>query len=358
MKYEYWFAGLKGIPGIDKMWIRSKVSSAKELFYINEEKLISMGIFEKFREKILHHASEREIEELYEKVKRKNVNFVTVLDDTYPERLRRISAPPYAIYFKGKLPEEKRLSISIVGARECSAYGEAMAIEYGKELARNGVQIISGMARGIDGFGQWSALEAGGTSYAVLGCGPDICYPRENYKLYERLNVQGGILSEYPVGVEPLRQHFPARNRIISGLSDVILVMEAKEKSGSLITADMALEQGKDVYALPGLVTSKLSAGCHQLIKQGAGILTSPKELLEDLDILGKMLDEKQIENKIVLENEENIVYSCLDFQPKNPGLLSTITSLPIQNIMAILVGLEMKGYVREVSKNYYVKVK
>lgn len=358
MKYEYWFAKLKGIPAKDKFWIRSQVANAKELFYIEETRLIDIGVFEKFREIILMDESKVNIEEEFQLLQKKEVKFVTMNEKGYPERLRTISSPPYAIYYKGKLPEEHVRTVSIVGARECSAYGRAMAMEFGKELAQHGVQVVSGMARGVDSVSQWSSLESGGESFAVLGCGPDICYPRDHFPLYERLAKQGGILSEYPVGTEPLRQHFPARNRIISGLSDVVLVLEAKEKSGSLITADMALEQGKDVFALPGPVTSKLSEGCHQLIKQGAGILISTKDFLKELGIFDIMTNEKELRNKIVLESAENMLYSCLDFNPKNLSSIVGETGLPLPAVMDCIVSLEMRGFVREISKNYYVKVK
>ena len=158
--------------------------------------------------------------------------------------------------------------------------------------------------------------------------------------------------------MRPLAQFFPARNRLISALSDVVLVMEAKEKSGSLITADMALEQGKDVFALPGPVHSELSKGCHYLIKQGAGILISPKDFVEDLGMFHKMNIKNSNENKILLESEENIVYSCLDFEPKNLNQLCRMTGLSVQKMLDILVDLELRGYIGEVSKNYYVKVK
>ena len=357
MKYEYWFASLRGIPAKEKLRIREKVASAKEIFDMDDEELEKIGVFEKFRKMIFRQDSTKEFE-TYERMKEKKMSFVTLMDPTYPSRLRKIPSPPYAIYYKGALPDEKKKTAAIVGARSCSAYGKKMAEEFAKELAKNGVQIISGMALGVDGAGQRGAIEAGGTSFAVLGCGVDICYPRENFSLYQSLEEKGGILSEFPVGTEPLKQNFPARNRIISGLSDVVLVMEAKEKSGSLITADMALEQGKDVYALPGPITSCLSKGCHDLIRQGAGILISPKELLEDLGICSKGVSEKVLENKIVLESAENLVYSCLNFQPMSPNQISAAAKLPIQSVLEALIRLELMGYVLEVSKNYYVKIK
>ena len=164
-------------------------------------------------------------------------------------------------------------------------------------------------------------------------------------------------MSEFPIGSSPKPQHFPARNRIISGLSDIVLVMEAKEKSGSLITADMALEQGKDVYALPGPVNSALSRGCNQLIKQGAGILLSPEELLEELGISYLVSKKNEKQKKLTLETEENIVYSCLGFQPQNLEQLIQATKYSVAQLLDILMSLELRGLIKEISKNYYVKI-
>lgn len=196
----------------------------------------------------------------------------------------------------------------------------------------------------------------GGSTYAVLGCGVDICYPKEHQGLYRDIQERGGIISEYYPGTPPLSAHFPARNRIISGLSDVVLVMEAKEKSGSLITADMALEQGKDVYALPGMVTSQLSQGCHCLISQGAGILISPSELLKELKISDRKLEQNSYKNEKELERPENIVYSCLDLYPKGIDMLVNETGLSPKQIVRDLVSLELEGKVKEISKNYYIR--
>ena len=225
-------------------------------------------------------------------------------------------------------------------------------------MLRNGIQVISGMAKGIDGAGQRGALNSGGETYGVLGCGVDICYPREHIGLYMDMQVKGGVLSEQPPGRPPLPVYFPMRNRIISGLSDVILVMEARERSGSLITADLALEQGKDVYALPGPVTSRLSQGCHGLLRQGAGILISPQDLLEELGVGSQQTEQKSDKIKKVLENHENVVYSCLGLFPKGICDLTEETGLRVQELMDCLITLEIKGYIREISKNHYIKVR
>ena len=356
MKYEYWFANLKGISNERKRQIRRNFKSAEELYYIEETALEMYDIQEKERKIILDSFATWEMEAEYERLLQRQVRFVVSTDEHYPKRLRNIATAPYALYVKGKLPEEDALSVAVVGARECSPYGESMAREFSKSLASKGVQIISGMARGVDGAAQKGALEVGGASYGVLGCGVDICYPREQIGLYMELQEQGGVLSEFPVGSSPLPQHFPARNRIISGLADVVLVMEAKEKSGSLITADMALEQGKDVYALPGPINSRLSKGCNWLIKQGAGVLFSPEELLEELGFSHGLKEENEKQNKFVLETEENIVYSCLGFYPQNLEQLIRATKYPVAKLLDILMSLELRGMIKEISKNYYVK--
>jgi len=358
MKYEYWFANIKGIGNKAKRQIRSRVKSAKELYYMEETALRKMEIDKELCRKLLQSVKEWRLEEEYKRLCEKQLRLYTIEDDKYPSRLRMIPSPPYAIYVKGKLPEENALSVAIVGARECSTYGEVMARQYAGTLANAGVQIISGMARGIDGVSQKSALSAGGKTFAVLGCGADVCYPREHYALYTEIQKCGGVISEQPIGTQPLPQFFPARNRIISGLSDLVIVIEAKERSGSLITADMALEQGKDVYALPGPCNSRLSKGCHNLIRQGAGILLSPRELLEELGVFYKKGMKNVTENKILLETPEKLVYSCLDFYPKSLNQILENTGFTVSAVMQIIVGLELKGYIKEISKNYYVKVK
>lgn len=201
----------------------------------------------------------------------------------YPARLREIPDPPACLYVKGRLPENDRPSVAVIGARDCSAYGRSVAMQLGAGLGAAGVQVVSGMARGIDGISQEAALDAGGTSFGVLGCGADICYPAQNRGLYEKLCAEGGVLSEYEPGTPPRAWHFPPRNRIVSGLADAVVVVEARAGSGTLITVDMALEQGREVYAVPGRVTDGLSVGCNRLIRLGAGLLPDMEEFLEEL---------------------------------------------------------------------------
>lgn len=221
------------------------------------------------------------------------IRFITPFEKEYPERLRNIPDAPAGLYARGRLPVKKEVTVAVVGARDCSDYGKYVAEHLGTFLGQNGVTVVSGMARGIDGISQWAALEAGGTSIGVLGCGVDICYPAGNRTLFQRLLEQGTIFSEYPPGTPPRAMNFPARNRIVSGLADAVVVVEARSKSGTLITVDMALEQGKEVFVVPGRVTDRLSDGCNKLIKQGAGILLSPEELLEELKELRERTEER-----------------------------------------------------------------
>lgn len=210
-------------------------------------------------------------------------SFITPFEKEYPDKLKNIPDAPAGLYVRGKVPVESEITVAVVGARDCSEYGRYVAEELGTFLGKSGVTVVSGMARGIDGISQWAALEAGGTSIGILGCGVDICYPARNRALFDRLSEQGTFISEYPPGTPPRPMNFPARNRIVSGLADAVVVIEARCRSGTLITVDMALEQGKEVFVVPGRVTDRLSDGCNRLIKQGAAIMLSPEELLEEL---------------------------------------------------------------------------
>lgn len=362
MIYEYWLANAAGISDRKKRKLREKLGSGEELYNIEETKLMQIPFLEEKEKTALlsakKSASKREAEREYRELEKKKIRFVPYFSPEYPKRLEKTTGAPYALYVKGKLPEETAVTAAIVGARTCTPYGEAQALEYGQALAQAGVSVVSGMARGIDGAGQRGALNGGGEIYSVLGCGVDICYPRENFGLYMDMQKRGGVLSELAPGTKPLPYHFPARNRIISGLSDYVLVMEAREKSGSLITADLALEQGKDVYALPGPVTSPLSRGCHRLLKEGAGILVSPEDLLDEMNLGSAKVGQIIIKNEKMLETREKLVYSCLGFSPKGVNQLAEETRLPAREVLQQLFSLQMRGIIKEISKNYYVRVR
>ena len=360
MKYEYWLAGVRGISARKKYLLRKHMKTAEAVYYIEETQLDSLEFLnEKDRNTIMQEKKQADLESGYEKMQEKGIRFIPWFSAEYPEHLKEIEDFPYALYVKGALPDEEKKKAAIVGARRCTPYGEKYAVDFARALAEQGVEIISGMARGIDGMGHRGALMGGGRTYAVLGCGVDVCYPKEHIGLYvDILEQGGGIISEQPPGTPPLPQHFPARNRIISGFSDAVLVMEAGERSGSLITVDLALEQGRDVYALPGPVNSVLSAGCNRLIHQGAGILLSPEALIQEwglLEDLKASRGKKGGKNEKMLETPEKLVYSCLGLYPKSIDQVASETKLNIKAVMELLVTLQLRGYVREISKNQYI---
>lgn len=222
---------------------------------------------------------------LYDKLLKHGISFVPITDPGYPCRLHDVPDPPFGLYVKGNsaLLESRLPVAAVIGTRECSEYGRLIAKQAGKICAQRNMILVSGMARGIDGIAQGAALEAGGCSVGVLGCGVDICYPACNRRIYEKLVSEGAVVSEYLPGTAPHASLFPPRNRIISGLSDALIVVEAREKSGTGITIDMALEQGKDVYVVPGRLTDPLSAGCNRIISQGAQIIFNMEETVAEI---------------------------------------------------------------------------
>ena len=278
-KYLYWLANVGGLGTASRECLLEAFDTGAAV-YAAQEKHLAMVLEKVKLEKLLEKRKTWDLDREYARLQERQILFVCTADAEYPERLRHIPDHPFGIYYKGRLPQPQKLAVAVVGARECSDYGRFIATELGKELGAAGVQVISGMARGIDGISQLAALEAGGESYAVLGNGVDICYPKGNRPVYDRMLVQGGILSIYPPGTAPKPQLFPPRNRIVSGLADVLVVVEARQKSGTLITVDMALEQGREVYAVPGRITDRLSDGCNKLVKDGALVFLSPRDFM------------------------------------------------------------------------------
>ncbi|MCH5343535.1 MAG: DNA-processing protein DprA [Acetatifactor sp.] len=288
--YTCWLCSLPGVGNHTVTKLLEYFGSSENIYRAGEEELrplLNIRQMETLSRSRQGSSPEREYQELLGQ----GIGFLHPGDENYPGRLREIPDAPYGLFYRGKLPEEERLAVAVIGARDCSEYGRYVAAELGRELGKRGVSVISGMARGIDGISQLEALAAGGISFGVLGCGVDICYPKQNRQLYERLLRDGGVLSEYPPGMPPVAQNFPPRNRIVSGLADALVVVEARQKSGTLITVDMALEQGKEVYVVPGRVTDRLSDGCNKLLKQGAGVFLSPEEFLREMEeqFVGKM---------------------------------------------------------------------
>lgn len=368
LSYAHWLYNIPGVGRKAIQYLLSEKGTPEAVYHLTRKEL--EGLFaampgkQKLAGRIADSKKDWNIEAAYEELRMKGIRFTCLGDEKYPGRLAQIPDAPYGLYFQGKLPAEERPSVAIIGARNCSEYGRRMAQHFGRQLAMAGVQVISGMARGIDGISQTAALEAGGYSLGVLGCGVDICYPAENRELYEQLRKQGGICSEYPPCTEPRNSLFPPRNRIISGLSDAVLVIEAKNRSGTLITVDMALEQGREVYALPGRVTDVLSEGCNRLIHQGASIAFSAEDMLCSLtgQEPGNLGMSGYKSGKMILSDMQKDILENLEDTPQLPEiikermLLKYGRELPLQELMNQLVKLSLMGYARQIGNSYFVK--
>lgn len=353
--YDIWLSGIPGIGPKKIERILSFCQSARDFYNMKEKDLRSIyGISEKDVSAILEERRKTDPERLLKDLERKGVKVKKKGEEGYPKGLLELPDPPYLLFYKGRLPEPGKGAVGIVGARECSEYGRAMARTAGKLLGAGGISVISGMALGIDAAAHLGALEGGGETFAVLGSGPDICYPNASRNLYERLLKEGGVLSEYVPGTEPKAQHFPLRNRIISALSDALVVVEARIRSGALITADFALEQGKDIYAFPGRITDALSGGTNRLIRQGAYPVVSLDGLLSDLRLGTEKIAEKAEAQKNTLAFDEMVVYSCLNFVPKNLEELMEETNLPLPALSEALFALMKKGLCVEAFQNRY----
>ena len=287
----------------------------------------------------------------------KGIKYLCALDKEFPERLRSIPDRPKGIYYMGRLPDPDKPSVAIIGARNNSEYGRGAAKEFATELSKHGVQIISGMARGIDGIAQNAAVENGGASFGILGCGIDMVYPEENRELFKKILKKGGLISEYPPGMPPMAALFPPRNRIISALCDILLVIEARERSGTSITVRHALEQGKDIFALPGRITDPLSRGCNILISEGAGMAVSPRAILDALGYGPDEDDKGASKGSILLRGKNRLILDKLDLMPLSLNVLSEKTGLNAGDLMSGLMKLLLLGYAKEVSPGYYIKV-
>lgn len=371
-QYAYWLCSLPGIGNktIGKL-LEACGGTAKNVYRASRKQWETV-LRSRQLENMERITADWKPEEEYGKLAAQNISFYSMEEEAYPGRLKNIPDAPYGLFVKGKLPEENKPAVAIIGARDCSEYGRYVAAELGKYLGKKGVQIISGMARGVDGISQEAALGAGGASFGVLGCGVDICYPAQNRRLYERLIAEGGILSSYPPGTQPKPQHFPPRNRIVSGLADVIVVIEARNKSGTLITVDMALEQGKEVYVVPGRITDKLSDGCNRLIQQGAGVILSPEDFLEELEQIWKIQSSDYVQNGRGKEERERVaernvsglppelcaVYEALDFYPSSLAQIGEKLPDSYNSVLVntALLRLCMEGYAQQLSPGFFCR--
>ncbi|MDE7313763.1 MAG: DNA-processing protein DprA [Eubacterium sp.] len=378
-KYAYWLACIRGCTPRVRSRLFAVCQHAREVYEQPVQSLEKIpGLMHKDIGRIIESKKTWDIDREWDALARTKTQFASMEQPEYPRKLLELSDAPYGIFYRGRLPDTAQFRAAVVGARMCSEYGRAVARELARELAAQDAAVISGMARGIDAAGHRGALDSGGDTYAVLGCGVDVCYPNYHRQLYEQIGQHGGLLSEYPPGTKPLPAYFPQRNRLISVLSDVVFIIEAKEKSGSLITADCALEQGRDVYALPGRITDALSTGCNRLIAQGAGVLLSVEDCMEEMALYTARKKETVCQksskknltpqstlkpgnceifdnlHKFSLEKDELLVYGCLGLLPTGFEELLEKTGLDIQALSQVLAALLQKHRIEEVFKNHY----
>jgi len=355
--------GLTLIPGLGNIRIRRMVDyfgDFKSAWLAEYDSLLLVpGIGEEIAKQIVRERKKIYLEREWEKLLKHNTRIVSIYSDQYPENLKHIYNPPVILYYKGSLSNQDNYSLAVVGSRKASYSGMKAAEQITKGLVEYGFSIISGLARGIDTVAHKAALDNGGRTVAVLGSGLNIIYPRENKKIASRIEETGLILSEYPLDTPPNAENFPRRNRIISGLSMGVLVVEAAEKSGALITADFALEQGRDVFALPGNINNPLSKGTNNLLKQGAKLVTEVNDILEEY---GQVVNNnhvsrnRQDKSNLELEESEKILLSCIDYEPISLEEIIQQSDLELDKVISGLLYLELKGFVCQLPGKYFIK--
>lgn len=289
-----------------------------------------------------------------DKAAQMGVTLLSYDDDDYPARLKEIDAAPPLLYVRGTITAEDDWAIGIVGTRGATTYGREATSQLASGLAANGVTVVSGMARGIDTVAHKAALDVGGRTIAVLGCGVDIIYPPEQRQLAERIIANGAIISDYPIGTKPDAANFPPRNRIISGLSLGIIVVEAGMKSGALITKDFALEQGREVFTVPGSIFSAQSAGTNDLLRQGARPVTKAADVLEELH-LTEVEQHQEVREFIPADDVEATLLRVLSREPMHLDEITNEAALPAHQVSAALVMMELKGMARQAGPGMYV---
>lgn len=332
--------------------------SPQEILKAPVEKLIRIcGVGENLASRI-HAVQEKDLEQELKSASKLGLKIVTFEDSAYPENLKNIPGLPIVLYIKGNLTGEDNLAIGIVGSREASFYGVSNAVKFASELALRGITVVSGLARGIDAAAHRGALKTGGRTIAVIGSGFKNIYPSENIELAEEISHNGAVVSEFPLDEKPGRENFPRRNRIISGLSLGVLVAEAARNSGALITADFALEQGREVFALPGRIDSDYSLGANELIKQGAKLVSGVEDILEEFNLTEEpaIKSEKPLEFNSRNKNEAK-VYELITRQATGLDELIEKAGLDVASVSGILLSLQLRRLIRQLPGKHFVRV-
>lgn len=353
---KYW-VGFNIVRGIGPMKFRALLNhfgDLEEAWHADARELKEAGLDRRALKNLMTTRSTISLDGKMEKIERQGAKVLTWNDPAYPTRLLNIYDPPPVLYIKGEILEEDQWAVAVVGTRGATVYGKEVTRQIAGGLARNGLTIVSGLARGIDSEAHRAALDAGGRTIAVLGSGIDVIYPAESRKLAQAVIERGALVSEYALGTPPEAGNFPPRNRIISGLSLGAVIVEAGERSGALITADFALEQGREVFAVPGNIFRKKSMGANKLIQQGAKPVLSVEDILEELNLT--MVSQQAEVRAIVPENEtEATLLEYITADPIHVDAIRQKSDLPIAQVSSTLALMELKGMVRQVGGMNYV---
>ncbi|HXF61301.1 MAG TPA: DNA-processing protein DprA [Caldilineaceae bacterium] len=353
----YWIAlnRVSGIGAVRMAALLERCGSAAAAWQASIQELKAAGLDRRSLENLLNARRTLDVAAEWERIRRAGIHVITLQDDDYPANLRQIDAPPPLLYVRGSLQPSDLWAIGIVGTRRASVYGREVAHTLSHDLAAQGITVVSGLAMGIDTVAHRAALEAGGRTLAVLGSSVDQIYPPENRGLAQRIMEQGALISEYPLGTRPEAGNFPPRNRIISGLSKGVVIVEAGARSGALITARFAAEQGREVFAVPGSILHPGSAGCNTLIQQGATPLLSVNDILTQLN-LEQVATQRAAHAAIPADPLESKLLGHLGRDPQHVDDLVRQMAMPAPQVSSLLAMMELKGLVRHVGAMTYVR--
>ena len=356
---KYWigFNLIKGIGAVRMQGLVSYFGDLESAWNADAAELTASGLGAKLAEKVIVARKQMDLDQVWARIEAQGITILTWMDEAYPARLKEIDQPPPVLYIHGEYLMDDLFAVAIVGTRKVTPYGRQVTEEIASYLASNGITVVSGLARGVDAVAHQAALKAGGRTIAVLGSGVDKIYPPEHRGLAEQMMTRGAVISDYAVGTPPDASNFPPRNRIISGLSLAVVVIEAAETSGALITAEFAAAQGREIFAVPGSILAPQSKGTNRLIQNGALPLLTPVDLMQALD-LTRMDNQKSARKILPSDETEALVLKALGTEPLHVDEIRNQADLPIEKISAALAMMELKGMVRQVGGMNYVAVR
>jgi DNA processing protein len=348
MDERYYWLGFNRISGIGIKRIeklRAQFGTLGNAWNAPENLLKEAKLGDSIIQSLLIQRKKIDLQVEFDKLTKHHIQLITFLDEAYPSQLKTIDDPPPVLYVRGELSPQDEKALAIVGTRKCTHYGRDVSFQLSQELAQNGVTIISGLAQGIDASAHKGALKGGGRTIAVLGCGADTIYPQEHAELAKQIIGKGALISEFPLGTPPISKNFPRRNRLISGLALGVLVVEAPEKSGALITAHTAAEQGREVFVIPGNITNHNASGTNKLLQDGAKLITSTKDILNELDMEYSVQKTRVRAKTIALSSDiEAKILSYISTEPIHIDEIIRASGLSSAEVMGLLTILELKG--------------